>query len=630
MTFQSLVTLFFKIVNSAACVGIYYGMLTSFSIRPSFFLLLVEEPEKRRAVINGLLLGQLVKFLSIYNAPLHRLLSMPHTVVACFIPYLLIYCYYYLFHEDFYLSESPTFSFFLHSFIFHLCSPIFSPNAVLARVGHIYLFQSKNKLDFLMGNFFGWAIGQVWFILVLERLFSWVYKFSWLYKYTLSHDQPQLVSKLKNSITKYLGEEFPAFLDQRVSEFLTYRNKYSNKIYQYLAKHFGRDFTELVKDYKWFVSEVKYFVLADIFITPGRLMTILFYIIILDLVVLRQPALLRKNFLSNHLPITPVQRPYLKTQIERSYDLMGVVHKMKRIKNDLQNDLQLNDFKNDLPFKESRATLLKDSEVDRDVDLNEVEVELKDSEVDQDVDLNEVEVELKDSEVDRDVDLNEVEVELKDSEVDGDVDLEVDGDVDLNEVEVELKDSEVDGDVDLEVDGDVDLEVDGDVDLNEVEVELKDSEVDGDVDLEVDEDVDGDVDLEVDEDVDGDVDLEVDEDVDLNEVEVEPRLDQPILVDNKIENFVMNFFIPKGSVRPFRYIRNQFFTAAVQERASQYFFDTCRSDGKERIAFTYLPLLSSFKAMMKRVGISSSTVERPSFDELDQTWINQNNEKKKT
>nr|YP_010927667.1 Ycf1 protein [Cuphea tarapotensis]WKK46546.1 Ycf1 protein [Cuphea tarapotensis] len=52
--------------------------------------------------------------------------------------------------------------------------------------------------------------------------------------------------------------------------------------------------------------------------------------------------------------------------------------------------------------------------------------------------------------------------------------------------------------------------------------------------------------------------------------------------------------------RPLRYIKNERFENAVKNEMSQYFFYTCQSDGKERIAFTYPPSLSTFWEMIQR------------------------------
>nr|QWL15747.1 hypothetical chloroplast RF19 [Plantago nubicola] len=52
--------------------------------------------------------------------------------------------------------------------------------------------------------------------------------------------------------------------------------------------------------------------------------------------------------------------------------------------------------------------------------------------------------------------------------------------------------------------------------------------------------------------------------------------------------------------RPLRYIKNDSFEKAVRDEMSQYFFDICESDGKERICFTFPPSVSIFLETLKR------------------------------
>nr|YP_010931391.1 hypothetical chloroplast RF1 [Gaillardia pulchella]WKN51183.1 hypothetical chloroplast RF1 [Gaillardia pulchella] len=81
--------------------------------------------------------------------------------------------------------------------------------------------------------------------------------------------------------------------------------------------------------------------------------------------------------------------------------------------------------------------------------------------------------------------------------------------------------------------------------------------------------------------------------------------------------------------RPLRYIRkrNKKLKGSVRKEASQYFFYTCQSDGKQRISFTYPPSLSTFGEMIAR-RVSLSTLEKLSPDELYAEWIYTNKEKK--
>lgn len=64
---------------------------------------------------------------------------------------------------------------------------------------------------------------------------------------------------------------------------------------------------------------------------------------------------------------------------------------------------------------------------------------------------------------------------------------------------------------------------------------------------------------------------------------------------------VTPLFDPQKSLRPLRYIKTGAgVEKAVKNETSQYFFYTCRSDGKERICFTYPPSLSTFWEMIQR------------------------------
>nr|YP_010504057.1 hypothetical chloroplast RF1 [Chrysosplenium hydrocotylifolium]UXE32606.1 hypothetical chloroplast RF1 [Chrysosplenium hydrocotylifolium] len=80
---------------------------------------------------------------------------------------------------------------------------------------------------------------------------------------------------------------------------------------------------------------------------------------------------------------------------------------------------------------------------------------------------------------------------------------------------------------------------------------------------------------------------------------------------------------------PLRYIKNERFENAVRNEMSQYFFYTCRSDGKQRISFMYTPSLSTFLEMIQR-KMALYTNENPSSYELDNQWVytNEQNENK--
>nr|QBC70261.1 hypothetical protein RF1 [Talinum paniculatum]QBC70346.1 hypothetical protein RF1 [Talinum paniculatum] len=79
--------------------------------------------------------------------------------------------------------------------------------------------------------------------------------------------------------------------------------------------------------------------------------------------------------------------------------------------------------------------------------------------------------------------------------------------------------------------------------------------------------------------------------------------------------------------RPTRYIKNNRFENAVRNEMSQYFFYTCKNDGKQRISFSYPPSLAIFWEMIQR-KISLSTTEKFFYDELYNYWIYTNEQKK--
>nr|YP_009438027.1 ycf1 [Bunias erucago]CUA64953.1 ycf1 [Bunias erucago] len=91
--------------------------------------------------------------------------------------------------------------------------------------------------------------------------------------------------------------------------------------------------------------------------------------------------------------------------------------------------------------------------------------------------------------------------------------------------------------------------------------------------------------------------------------------------------FVTLLFDYKRWNRPNRYIKNDKIQNTVRNEMSQYFFYTCRSDGKERISFTYPPNLSTFFEMIQK-KIPSFTREKAPSDQVSTCWSLINEEKK--
>nr|YP_009918786.1 Ycf1 [Zanthoxylum nitidum]QNE88175.1 Ycf1 [Zanthoxylum nitidum var. nitidum]QMJ96024.1 Ycf1 [Zanthoxylum nitidum]QNE88349.1 Ycf1 [Zanthoxylum nitidum var. nitidum]QNH82736.1 Ycf1 [Zanthoxylum nitidum]UAV86628.1 Ycf1 [Zanthoxylum nitidum] len=108
------------------------------------------------------------------------------------------------------------------------------------------------------------------------------------------------------------------------------------------------------------------------------------------------------------------------------------------------------------------------------------------------------------------------------------------------------------------------------------------------------------------------------------------------LFKEKEEKYLLWFEKPLGTLlfdykrwtRPVRYKKNNRFENAVRNEMSHYFFYTCRSDGKEKISFTYPANLSTFLEMITK-KISFFTTEKLSSDEFYTHWNYTNNQKRK-
>nr|QXO03743.1 Ycf1 protein [Goodyera malipoensis] len=95
------------------------------------------------------------------------------------------------------------------------------------------------------------------------------------------------------------------------------------------------------------------------------------------------------------------------------------------------------------------------------------------------------------------------------------------------------------------------------------------------------------------------------------------------------DTFVTFFFDYKRWNRPLRYIKNDQLENALRNEMSQFFFFTCKSDGKQKISFTYPPSLSTFSEMLER-KISLYIIEKL-YDEdlsISNYWIYFNEKKK--
>nr|USG56379.1 hypothetical protein RF1 [Urtica urens] len=94
--------------------------------------------------------------------------------------------------------------------------------------------------------------------------------------------------------------------------------------------------------------------------------------------------------------------------------------------------------------------------------------------------------------------------------------------------------------------------------------------------------------------------------------------------------FVTILFNYKKWNRPFRSIKTNKLKGSIsrtlKNEMSQYFFHACQSVGKEKIFFTHPPSLSTFFEMIER-KLSLFTIDKPSFNELENLWHYNNKEK---
>nr|YP_009270223.1 hypothetical chloroplast RF19 [Neottia listeroides]ANT73132.1 hypothetical chloroplast RF19 [Neottia listeroides] len=93
------------------------------------------------------------------------------------------------------------------------------------------------------------------------------------------------------------------------------------------------------------------------------------------------------------------------------------------------------------------------------------------------------------------------------------------------------------------------------------------------------------------------------------------------------KTFVTFFFDYKRWNRPLRYIKNDQLENALRNEMSQFFFFTCKSDGKQIISFTYPPSLSTFSKMLEQ-RISLYIIEKLYDECFYNSWIYTNEKKK--
>nr|YP_009264748.1 hypothetical chloroplast RF1 [Kostermanthus robustus]ANJ18978.1 hypothetical chloroplast RF1 [Kostermanthus robustus] len=221
----NLVSLCMKIMNSVVVVGLYYGFLTTFSMGPSYLLLLrawvIEEgeegTEKKVSATTGFITGQLMMFVSIYYAPLHLALGRPHTITVLALPYLL-FQFFWNNNKHFFDYGSTTGNsirnlsiqcVFLNNLIFQLFNHFILPSSILVRLVNIYMFRCNNKMLFVTSSFVGWLIGHILFMKWVGLILVWIQQNNSIrsnvlirFNNVLIRSNKYLVSELRNSMDR--------------------------------------------------------------------------------------------------------------------------------------------------------------------------------------------------------------------------------------------------------------------------------------------------------------------------------------------------------------------------------------------------------------------------------------------
>nr|YP_009569248.1 hypothetical protein RF1 [Calandrinia granulifera]QBC66932.1 hypothetical protein RF1 [Calandrinia granulifera] len=211
----NLASLCMKIINSVVMVGLYYGFLTTFSIGPSYLLLLraqvmEEGTEKKVSATTGFIMGQLMMFISIYYTPLHLALGRPHTITVLALPYLLFHFFSNNHKHFFYYGSTSKNSMrnlsiqcvFLNNLIFQLFNHFILPSSMLARLVNIYMFRCNNKMLFVTSSFVGWLIGHILFMKWVGLVLVWIQQNKYIRSNLLIRSNKYLVSELRNFMVR--------------------------------------------------------------------------------------------------------------------------------------------------------------------------------------------------------------------------------------------------------------------------------------------------------------------------------------------------------------------------------------------------------------------------------------------
>nr|YP_009974078.1 Ycf1 [Marattia cicutifolia]QNH93904.1 Ycf1 [Marattia cicutifolia] len=168
-------------IGPAVLFGIYYGFLTTLPIGPSQIFsirsFLLEGNLSGTVAVSGLMIGQLLIYLSIYCSPLYILLVKPHLITLLVLPYMFFHWFrtkyllnYKNLHHISSISDPRLRTIFLDSLIFQLLNPLLLPSPVLSRLVQVVLYRYSNNLVFITSSLLGWLGGNLLFINLAKLL----------------------------------------------------------------------------------------------------------------------------------------------------------------------------------------------------------------------------------------------------------------------------------------------------------------------------------------------------------------------------------------------------------------------------------------------------------------------------
>nr|YP_009256933.1 hypothetical chloroplast RF1 [Roya obtusa]ANI25989.1 hypothetical chloroplast RF1 [Roya obtusa] len=238
-------------------IGNYCGFLATLPLGPAQLLcirtFLLEAREKERetpaglflnpiaiAGISGLIVGQLIIFLSIFFPSLYSLWVQPHAFSILTLPCILFYWNriktfepntHVITKES--LKDPRIHAAFIETLFFQLLNPILLPNPVYSRLMGVFLFRYSNIAIFMFGNILGYLAGHILFLSCSSFLLK-----------RLEEDTPTIYRLVKRGLSRvfppimfafflaYLGRTPVAFLSNK---FTYNRNTQYQKIWPDIA-----------------------------------------------------------------------------------------------------------------------------------------------------------------------------------------------------------------------------------------------------------------------------------------------------------------------------------------------------------------------------------------------------------